>query len=123
MTSPKVVVVVSDDPLLREDASFSFPEGYDVLLADDARDALRIMDSRSPSLAIVDIQTGSAGGFNLAREMHLMPRLKDVPVLMLLERHQDSWLATQAGARRWRTKPLDGLALVQEATSLLSANA
>ena len=116
---PNVVLVVSDDPLLREDATYSFPEGFDVLLAGDARDALRIMDSRPPAVAIVDIKTGSAGGYNLVREMQQLTALHDIPVLMLLERRQDSWLASQAGARRWRTKPVDGLDLVQEASSLL----
>jgi DNA-binding response OmpR family regulator len=115
----KVVVVVTDDPDLREDATYSFPTGFEVVLADDARDALRIMSVRRPVLAIVDLKTGSAGGFNLAREMHSVEALADIPVLMLLERHQDSWLASQAGARRWRTKPVDGDALVQEALELL----
>jgi DNA-binding response OmpR family regulator len=115
----KVIVVVSDDSVLREDATYSFPEDFDVLLADDARDALRIMNARPPALAIVDIKTGSAGGFGLAREMHNLAALEEVPVLMLLERHQDSWLAMQAGAQRWRTKPVEGWELAQEAAALL----
>jgi DNA-binding response OmpR family regulator len=122
MTDPsKVVVLVSDDPGLREDVTYSFPDEYDVLLARDAREALRMMDARPPVLAIVDIKTGSAGGFNLAREMHNVAGLNGIPVLMLLERHQDGWLARQAGAVRWRTKPVEGWELVQEATSLLAS--
>jgi DNA-binding response OmpR family regulator len=122
MTQPqKVVVVVSDDPGLREDASYSFPDEFDVLLASDARDALRIMDARPPSLAIVDIKTGSAGGFNLVREMDHLAALENVPVLMLLEREQDSWLAGQAGAQRWRTKPVEGWQLVDEAKALVAS--
>lgn len=115
----KVVVVVTDDPDLREDAAYSFPSGFEVLVADDARHALRIMAERQPVLAIVDIHTGSAGGFNLAREMSQARDLADVPVLMLIERHQDSWLAGQSGARKWRLKPVDGADLVQEALALL----
>jgi DNA-binding response OmpR family regulator len=117
----KVILVVSDDPGLREDATYSFPDEFEVLLAGDARDALRIMDARPPVLAIVDIKTGSAGGYSLAREMHNAAGLNGVPVLMLLERHQDGWLARQAGARRWRTKPVEGWELVQEATALLAS--
>ena len=94
----KVVVVVTDDSDLREDTVYSFPPGFEVLVADDARHALRIMSERQPALAIVDIQTGSAGGFNLAREMNQVGNLADVPVLMLIERPQDSWLAGESGA-------------------------
>lgn len=115
----RIVVVVSDDADLREDATYSFPAPYEVLVANDARDALRIMSKRHPSLAIVDIHTGSAGGFNLAREMRAAAALEGVPVLMLLERHQDSWLAKQAGAHRWRIKPIDGDDLYREALQLL----
>ena len=115
----KVVVVVTDDPDLREDAVYSFPSGFEVLVADDARHALRIMAERPPVLAIVDIHTGSAGGFNLAREMSQAGNLADVPVLMLIERHQDSWLAGQSGASKWRIKPVDGADLVQESLALL----
>ena len=115
----RVVIVVTDDPDLREDATYSFPTGFEVVVADDSRDALRLMKTRRPALAIVDIKTGSAGGFNLTREMKLSQALENVPVLMLLERHQDSWLATQAGARKWRTKPVDGEDLVEEALQLL----
>jgi DNA-binding response OmpR family regulator len=78
------------------------------------------MSSRAPVLAIVDLQTGSAGGFNLVREMNNVHELIGVPVLMLLERHQDSWLARQAGADRWRTKPVDGIGLVDEALALIA---
>jgi two-component system, OmpR family, response regulator len=115
----KVVVVVTEDADLREDAVYSFPTGFEVLIADDARHALRIMAERQPSLAIVDIQTGSSGGFNLAREMNQVGNLADVPVLMLIERPQDSWLAGQSGAQKWRTKPVDGADLVREALALL----
>ena len=115
----RVVVVVTEDAELREDTVYSFPSGFEVLVADDARHALRIMSENQPALAIVDIQTGSAGGFNLAREMNQAGNLANVPVLMLIERPQDSWLAGQSGASKWRIKPVDGADLVREALALL----
>ena len=117
----KIVLVVSHDEDLREDASYSFPADFEVILAGDAREAMAAMGERRPQVAIVDLKTGSAGGFNLAREMHNSLDLTDVPLLMLLERHQDSWLAGQAGASRWRTKPIEGPDLVQEALALLAS--
>lgn len=115
----RCVLLVSRDATLREDATYSFPSEFEVLVADDARDAIRVVGSRTPDIAIVDIRTGSSGGFNLTREMQNIGSLRDVPVLMLLERRQDGWLAEQAGAQRWRTKPVEGTDLVQEALSLL----
>ncbi len=112
------VVVASDDPAIREEAERGFPAGVAVATARDARDAMSLMRSAAPDLVIVDLQTGSAGGFALARDMRHLPHLHDVPVLMLLERDQDVWLARQAGANRCVRKPVDVGNLVEAALSV-----
>ena len=53
--------------------------------------------------------------------MSQSPRLRDVPTLMLLERVQDAWLAREAGATAYLTKPVDAGELVTETLALLSA--
>ena len=114
------VLVVSDDPFIREEAKFGFPQEIDVELAWDAREALTLARAQIPSVVVVDIRTGSAGGFSLSRELKQVTALENVPVLMLLEREQDSWLAKQAGAVAYRTKPLDTTLLVEDALSLVA---
>jgi DNA-binding response OmpR family regulator len=111
-------LVVTDDESLREQAIFAFPSDVEVLTARDARDALAIMAERRPALVVADIQAGSSGGFGLAKEMAFDAALADIPILMLLERDQDVWLARQAGARRVRTKPIDSAELVRDALAL-----
>jgi DNA-binding response OmpR family regulator len=123
MPEPELIVlVVSDDPLILEEARFGFPVGVEVHCTSDAREAVALMRDIRPSVALVDIQTGSAGGFSLAREMAQTARLRNVPICMLLEREQDSWLAREAGAKLLRIKPIgagdlvfDVLALAREA--------
>ena len=116
------VLVVSDDPLILEEARYGFPDSVEVHCTSDAREAAAWMRDTRPSVALVDIQTGSAGGFSLARQMSQTARLRGVPILMLLEREQDKWLANEAGARALRLKPIgagelvaDVLALVEQA--------
>ncbi|MBA2426577.1 MAG: response regulator transcription factor [Actinobacteria bacterium] len=116
---PVRVLVVTDDDLVRHEVRWGFPTGIDVDVAGDSREAWAMMQSVVPSIAVIDIQTGSAGGFGLARDMAQTEALAAVPILMLLERDQDSWLAGQAGATRYRTKPLDTIDLVREALGLL----
>ena len=77
------------------------------------------MRSVVPELVLVDIQTGSAGGFSLARDMAQSPRLRAVPILMLLEREQDAWLSRQAGAIAYRVKPIDTDDLVRSVLELI----
>lgn len=115
------VLVVSDDPLIREEARYGFPEDVVVYFAVDSRDALRVLDDEKVKVVVVDLQTGSAGGFNLVRSMRQHSSTDEIPALVLLERHQDKWLATQAGASATRIKPLEASDLVAETLALVGA--
>lgn len=113
------VLVVSDDERIRDEARFGFSPELDVALARDARDALAQMREDLPTVVVIDLQTGSAGGFGLRKDMSQIDALADIPVLMLLDRDQDLWLARQAGANLVRTKPIDTSDLVADALSLV----
>jgi DNA-binding response OmpR family regulator len=112
------VLVVTDDPSVWREVRHGFSPGVKVHIVHDSRDAWTLMQSLVPDVAIVDLQTGSAGGFGLVRDMAADSRLRDVPVLMLLERDQDGWLAGQAGARTHMTKPVETSLLVADALRL-----
>ncbi len=112
---------MSDDPLVLDECEFGFPSNTTVETYPDAREASDAMADRTPDVVIVDMQTGSAGGYSLTRRMHSFDHLKKVPVLILLEREQDRWLAQQSGATAARVKPLPAASLVREALELISA--
>lgn len=112
------VAVVTGDEQVQEEVRFGFPSGVEVTILSDARAAWDWMHDKTPSVAIVDIQTGNAGGFGLARDMAQDPKLAEVPILMLIERRQDEWLAEQAGAASHRIKPVDADELVAEVLRL-----
>ena len=114
------VLVVSDDERIRDEARFGFEPRLGVALARDAREALTQMETDVPAVVVIDLHTGSAGGFALAKDMGENSRLRAVPVMMLLDRDQDRWLARQAGAKLIRTKPIDTSDLVADALSLLN---
>lgn len=104
--SPLHVVIVSDDPHVREDARFSLPTDVAVTFARDATRASEALESEQPTVVVVDMQTGNAGGYALAREMAESSHLRNVPIIILLERAQDAWLAERAGASAHCVKPL-----------------
>ena len=115
------VLVVSGDPHIRDEVEYGFPADVEVAVADDARVAWSYMREEIPDAAIVDIHTGSAGGYGLAKDMSQDPRLSKVPVLMLLERAQDTWLARQAGAALIKAKPMSSTDLVRETLAMMGA--
>lgn len=100
------LLIVTDDPGVQGELKYGFRAATEVELAVDAREARALMTETVPSAVVVDLQTGSAGGFALARDMSEDARLANVPIIMLLERPQDGWLAQKAGALAYLVKPV-----------------
>ena len=76
-----------------------------------------------PDLAILDLQIGTMGAMAVTMELRLEEsggRVAHVPVLMLLDREADVFLARRAGAEGWLIKPLDSLRLARAAKTILS---
>ena len=117
----RLVVVVTDDPHVREELAYGFPSGVVVQMAVDARGAWDLMAITTPSVVVVDLQTGSAGGYALSKDMRDVMRLARVPILMLLDRPQDEWLAKQAQATMIRLKPIEVTRLVGDVMSMMTA--
>ena len=112
------VLIVSDDLRFREDVIFAFPQGVRVTLARDAREAWSLMSEEVPTVVCIDIQSGSAGGFGLSRDMDAVDRLSEVPRLVLIKRPQDAWLARQSRASAYRVAPVETGELVSTLLSL-----
>ena len=85
----------------------------------DVRDTVA---NREPALVILDLQIGSMGGMATCMDLRLEAgagRLPDVPVLMLLDRLADVFLARRSDADGWMIKPLDAFRLRRAVTALL----
>jgi DNA-binding response OmpR family regulator len=78
--------------------------------------------ARTPDLAVLDLQIGSMGAMAVTMDLRLEEsggRLPNVPVLMLLDRRADLFLAQRSQADGWLIKPLDALRLRRAATAIL----
>ena len=123
MAATRGVLVVTDDAGLRREAELAFPEDFDVVATADAREAWAELQAWTPAAVVVDLLSGSAGGFALGSDMAQDERLRHVPILMLLDRHQDEWLARKGGASATRTKPVETSELVAITLDLVGDNA
>ncbi|MDQ4025784.1 MAG: hypothetical protein M3217_09905 [Actinomycetota bacterium] len=123
MAATRGVLVVTDEPALGREAELAFPADFDVVTVRDAREAWEELQAWTPAALVVDLLSGSAGGFALGSDMSQDARLRDVPILMLLDRRQDEWLARQAGATATRTKPVEPFDLVATTLALVGDTA
>ena len=118
------VVIVSDAASVREQvrAAITDPDAT-VRELEAGKQLLPAVEEQVPDLAVVDLQIGNMGGMAACLDLRLeegMDRLPHVPVLMLLDRRPDVFLARRAQADGWLVKPLDPLRLRKAMLALLA---
>jgi DNA-binding response OmpR family regulator len=77
---------------------------------------------KAPQLVVLDLQIGNMGGMAACMALHLEEsggRLPHLPVLMLLDRQADVFLAQRSAAEGWLLKPIDAFRLRRAAQALL----
>jgi len=121
----RTILVASDAPSVRREVA-AVSEGPDVeVLQATSGPALLAMIGdldEAPDLVVVDMQMGNMGGMAVCLELGLEESYLDVdhiPVLMLLDRRPDVFLARRSGAEGWLVKPLDPLRLRRATIALM----
>lgn len=88
-------------------------------------DPRRLLDEAlevAPDVTIVDMQVGSMGGMALVRMFRdavMAGEIRPGPVVLLLDRSADEFLARRAGANAWIVKPFTAQQLAGTITPLL----
>ncbi len=103
------VLVVADAPWVRNEvhAAITDPDTELVDHEDPTTVAAAVREG-SIDVVLVDLQVGSMGGMAVARsvrEAATVGNASPVPVVMMLDRSADTFLARRAGAAGWITKP------------------
>lgn len=100
----RILVVDDDQDLLKLVATGLREEGYTVLTAADAHQALKLAYQEHPDLVILDIMLPGMDGIEVCRRLR---ELTDVPIIMLtaMSREQDVVRGLAAGADDYVTKP------------------
>jgi DNA-binding response OmpR family regulator len=118
------VIVVSDSPNVREAVIASLPDpSITVRELTRGADVLPAVGKKKPDLIVLDQQIGRMGGMATALDLHLEAgagRVPHVPVLMLLDRRADVFLARRSDVEGWVVKPIDPLRLGRAISTLLA---
>ncbi len=105
---PKILVV-ADTPWVMNDvhAALSLP-GFELENHDDPRSLTDAVTRFEPDAAVIDLQVASMGGMAMARalkEASQAAGCPELPVVLLLDRSADVFLAKRAAADAWLQKP------------------
>jgi DNA-binding response OmpR family regulator len=122
--APRRILVADDDPVIRHlVSSIIKQEGYTVVVANDGREAYRILQNDADfRVAIFDIMMPHLEGIDIIRHMRTEKRLMRIPVMMMTAEQNLSLMkdSFEAGAAMFLPKPFTTAQLQSSLRILLS---
>ncbi|AQU81705.1 MAG: response regulator [Halomonas sp.] len=118
-TTPATLMVVDDDPEIRELlADYLGRHGYQVLTADGADSLYRLLADQTPDLLIVDVMMPGDDGFTVCRELR---KTSETPIIMLTASADDTdrILGLELGADDYIGKPFNPRELLARIKAVL----
>jgi DNA-binding response OmpR family regulator len=117
------ILVAADGAWIRDQVRAAFVgPGQVVVAVDRGQDVRQAVVDHEPDLVVLDMQIANMGGVAVAIDLHLEAsggRLPTVPILLLLDREHDRFLAKRAAADAELVKPVDPGTLRRTAKRLL----
>jgi two-component system, OmpR family, alkaline phosphatase synthesis response regulator PhoP len=116
------ILLVDDEPDVLEFLSYNLiKEGYQVLKANNGKDAIALLKDNRPHLVILDVMMPGIDGIETCRLIREMPGFEDTIVIFLTARGEEySQLAGfDAGADDYITKPIRPGILTSRVKALL----
>lgn len=86
----KKVCIIDDDPNLRDIYLIKFhQEGFDVVLASDGDEGLKVIREQMPDIILLDLQMPVKNGIEVLQELDADEKLSKIPVIVLTNIDQE----------------------------------
>jgi DNA-binding response OmpR family regulator len=111
-----LVLVADDDPDILSLVSLRLEKaGYEVVSANDGREAYDAVQERRPDAAILDVRMPEMDGLELIRSIRADEQSKNMLVIALSARVREANIAEglEAGADEYMQKPFNGKQLIE----------
>jgi len=111
---PVQLLLVADSAWVRNDIEASLPSSDWSIHHADPRMVVEAAIDHPPTAVVVDMQVGSMGGMAVIRRLRdaiAMGEIAMTPLILLLDRRVDQFIAVRAGADRSLLKPFTAQAL------------
>ncbi len=119
----KKLLLIDDDPnlilLVKDYLEF---RGYNVVTAENGREALEVLDQNIPDMIICDVMMPEMDGYSLVKHIRQEPHTNTIPVLFLSAKgqSQDRVKGLNEGADVYMVKPFEPEELVAQVESSLN---
>lgn len=120
------VLIAEDEPNIVASLEFLLRQSnYEVRVARDGDEALRLVASFAPHLVLLDVMMPRKSGFEVCRQIRDNPDWRNVKVMMLSAKGRDSDVdqGLALGADAYVTKPFSTKALLATVRELLPEGA
>ena len=117
------ILIAEDEPDIRELVAFTLRfAGYEVVTAANGEEAVQQAVKEMPDLALMDVRIPRMTGYDACRAMKSNPDLKDIPVVFLSAKGQETEIATgiEAGAEEYLLKPFAPDQLTERVRAVLT---
>ncbi len=119
----EVILIVSDSESVLEELRSALEDDETEIGELRAGEDVRLaVEQDPPDLVITDLQVGNMGGMAICLDLHLEEsggRIPHVPVVILLDRRADVFLARRSASEGWLVKPLDAIRIRRAARAVL----
>lgn len=107
MADTRFILVVEDDPILKNLLGHTFAGKYQTLYASDGNEALALFEQYKPALVLLDLMLPSMDGFAVLESIRgRADEAKDVPIIVVsnLGQEKDKERAKSLGASEYLVK-------------------
>lgn len=118
------ILIAEDEKDIRELIVFSLQfAGFEVVAAVDGQDAVDKALEAKPDLVMMDVRMPRMTGYEACAKMKTMDETKDIPVVILSAKGQESEIQTglNAGAYEYILKPFAPDELIQRVKDIIAS--
>ena len=119
---PEVLIATDADAVFAEVEAALVDETTTMVRVHEGQAVAGAVADATPDLVVLDLQIGNMGGIATAISLQQdaeSDSAPPAPILLLLDRQADVFLARRSGADGWVVKPLEAFSLRKVATAIM----
>lgn len=119
--APQILIVDDDDHARKAIEMLLLVEEYDLHMATNGPDALRLLEQFTPDVILLDVMMPGMDGFEICELLKGEQRWQHIPIILVtaLDSKQDLARGIDSGADDFLQKPINGLELRARVRSML----